>query len=116
MIRAKNIECLFRNIERREAGKLKGDDGREVSWDSGYKLEIDVIDREDNSVTTCELKLSDNEQNKVYFEKMQNLAVLSPFKADLHIMVNKKGMVKFNLDYIYLDSLEPKQQEKDIKK
>lgn len=113
MIRAKNISCFLRSIDKREAGQMTTPEGNTVKWNSGYKLEIDIYDPEEqeqkNKLKTCTLSLEDNETNANYFEKLRYLVPMTPFKADINVILSKRegGATKIALDRIDLQSLEP---------
>ena len=67
MIRAKNINCFLRSIDKREAGQMETPEGQKIKWNAGYKLEIDIYDPEEqeqkNKLKTCTISLEDNETN-----------------------------------------------------
>ena len=113
MIRAKNINCFLRSIDKREAGKMLTSEGQEVKWNAGYKLELDIYDPEEdeqkNKLRTCTLTLEDNETNANYYEKLRYLVPMTPFKADINVVIPKRegSMPKITLDTIHLQSLEP---------
>lgn len=112
MIRAKNVDCFLRSIDRREAGSMTTSDGNIVKWNPGYKLELDIYDPEEdeqkNKLRTCTLSLEDNEINANYYEKLRYLVPMTPFKADINVVIPKREglMPKIILDKIHLQSLE----------
>jgi len=112
MIRAKNIDCFLRSIDKREAGKMETPEGKEVRWNSGYKLELDIYDPEEdeqkNKLRTCIITLEDNETNANYYEKLRYLVPMTPFKADVNVVIPKRegASIKISLDRIHLQSLE----------
>lgn len=113
MIRAKNIDCFLRSIDRREAGQMTTEEGQIVKWNAGYKLELDIYDPEEdvqkNKLRTCTMTLEDNEINAKYYEKLRYLVPMTPFKADVNVVLPKRegGIPKIALDRIHLQSLEP---------
>ncbi len=106
MIRGKNILCFFRSIDIRNAGKMVSDEGREVKWDKGFKLELDIYDPEEdlqkNKLKTCTIVLEDNETNAEYYEKLRYMLPMTQIYVDLNVVLPKRedGRVKINLDRI----------------
>lgn len=115
MIRAKNIQCFLRSIDKREAGSMVSE-GQTIKWDSGYKLELDIFDPEEeeqkNKLRTCTLSLADNSTNANYYEKLRYIVPMTPFKADINIIITKSGLLKINLDKIHLESIGGEQKTK----
>ena len=112
MIRAKNIDCFLRCIDRREAGSMVTSEGQNVKWNAGYKLEIDICDpmeeEQKNKLRTCTISLEDNETNANYYEKLRYLSPMTPFKADVNIIIPKRegSAFKISLDRIDLHSFD----------